>query len=119
MVGTIPFFSLIPSPPPDNNTNKQPCLKVSKRINNEINTGKGQWQDQRISHVALKSIWGRKFDLEQLAWEKLQSTSLDKNFKQGIQLFHLHYYKKLLAILISIQSQICLAQCPAVYNLGL
>ncbi len=45
--------------------NKQPCLKASNRINNEINDGKGQWQDQRISHVALKSIWGRQHDLEQ------------------------------------------------------
>lgn len=45
--------------------NKQPCLKASNRINNEINNGKGQWQDQRISHVALKSIWGRKHGVEQ------------------------------------------------------
>ncbi len=46
-----------------------------------------------------------------------EPTDLDKNFKHDVQLFHLHYCK--IVILISVQGQIYLASCLAVYNLGL
>ncbi len=46
-----------------------------------------------------------------------EPTDLDKNFKHDVQLFHLQYCK--IVILISVQGQIYLAPCLAVYNLGL